>query len=357
MTRSLTLIPVFLLLGACGGGGDDDKTGSGTNTPTDTVTGDDDDDVVGDDDDDVVGDDDDDDDDDDDGGCNNDVEATFPADGETDAFFRTEVAVNLEDADPSATLAVDGVTGTSEVSNNVVSFTADAPYTAGSTYTATLTYECGTETFAFTVGGVGAPTTVSPNGKVYSLDLTSGTFVVPGASAGDLVADLVDGVEVLFGVTAEPTTEIPMIGALGDGNGAQDVCTPTLDFPVTPTYEDPYFNLYSETLTLSIAGVTAVLDDLELYGAFTEQADAIEGGTLKGSIDTRGLKEALDLPTTAPDEAVCTVVGAVGVACEACADGSGDYCLNLWVSDLTAPEVAGGSIVPISEKEAAANCP
>jgi len=346
MTRTLTLIPLFILIGACSGGSE--KDGTGTDTNVDTPPGDDDDD-------DAPGYDDDDDDDDDDG-CDNDVEQFHPMDGETEAFYRTDIAVNLDDPEPSATITVDGVSGSTEVEGVTVAFTPDAPLTPGSTYNAELSYSCGTEAWSFSVSGDGNPVTTSPNGKVYSIDLESGTFIVPGADTGDLVGELITGVEVLLSPTAEPTTEIPMIGAVGDGNGNQDICYETLAFPVTPAFEDPYFALESETLTITIAGVTATIDDLELSGAFTEDASAIVGGTLKGSIDTRSLKEALDLPTTAPDDAVCGVVSAVGVDCVECADGTGPYCLDLWVADLTAADV-GGSIVEISAAQAEKNCP
>ncbi len=358
MFRTMMILPLITLV-ACGGGGDKDDTtdGATVDTPTDGTngtngttnggngttnggngtTGDDDDDTTG--------------------GCSNEVENFFPADGQGDAFYRTEVVATLDDPDAAAMISVDGVTGMSTVTDNIVSWEADAPLTPGSTYTASVTYECGTESWSFTVSDVGAPTAASPNGSVFSLDLASGTFIKPGGpDIGALVGDLIGDTEVLFGVTAEPTDVIPMIGAVGDGSGNQDICYETLDFPVDPTYDDPYFDLQAPTLQISAAGLSLNIDDLELSGAFTTDLGSIQGGTLKGVIDTRTLKAALGLGTDAPDEAVCGVVAAVGVSCEECPSGDGPYCLGLWVSDLEAPSV-GGTIVPITAAEAEANCP
>jgi len=343
---------LVLALVACSGGKDD-----GTDDTTPSADGDADTDADADADTDADADADTDTDTDADTDCDNEVDNLFPADGQGDAFYRTEVVATLDDPDAAATISVDGVTGMSMVSDNIVSWEGDAPLTPGSTYTASVTYECGTESWSFTVSDVGAPTAASPNGSVFSLDLASGTFIKPGGpDIGALVGDLIGDTEVLFGVTAEPTDVIPMIGAVGDGSGNQDICYETLDFPVDPTYDDPYFDLQAPTLQISAAGLSLNIDDLELSGAFTTDLGSIQGGTLKGVIDTRTLKAALGLGTDAPDEAVCGVVAAVGVTCEECPSGDGPYCLGLWVSDLEAPSV-GGVIVPITAAEAEANCP
>jgi hypothetical protein len=357
MFRTMMILP-FVALVACGGG-KDDGTGTDGGTDADSITTD------------TNGGNGDangnngtnnngnpgDDDDDDTTGCSNEVESMYPADGQADAFYRTDVVVTLDDPDAAAMISVDGVTGVSGVEDNIVYFEPDAPLTPGSTYTASVTYECGTESWSFTVSDVGAPTASSPNGQVFSLDLSSGVFVKPGGpDVGALIGDLIGDTEVLFGVTAEPTDVIPMIGAVGDGTGSQDICYETLDFPVDPSYEDPYFSLEAPALSISAAGLQVNLDNFELSGAFTPDVASIQGGTLKGSIDTRTLKEALSLGTDAPDDAVCGFVAAVGVQCEECPNGDGPYCLGLWVTDLEAANV-GGTITPITAAEAEANCP
>jgi len=326
MMRFLVTIPMLALFACSGGGDDDTKTDGGTDVVTD---GDDDDD-------DVVGDDDDDD-------CGNEVVEQVPESGATDAFYRTEVVAVLDDEDPSATLEVTGVTGATSIEGTVVSFKPDAPLTGGDTYTASLTYECGTESWDFTVGDeVGGLTDEkSLPGSTYSLDLASGTWVKP-AGVGDLIGTLIGDVEVLFGVISVDAKggTIPMIGALGDGSGAQDICVPTLDFPVAPSWDNPYWEVNTPTLDITVEDFTISITDVTLGGAFTPDGSSIEGGVLKGSIDTRPLVEALSPGGT--EGSVCLLISSIaaGVECVPCGDGA-EFCLEVWVSDITAGGVPG----------------
>jgi hypothetical protein len=338
MKRFLMTIPMLALF-ACSGGSDDDPK---TDNPTDA--GDDDDDV---------GDDDDDDDDDD---CGNSVEEQVPESGATDAFYRTEVVAVLDDEDPSATLEVAGVTGATTIDGTVVAFKPDAPLTGGSTYTATLNYECGTETWDFTVGNdVGGTTdeAILP-GATYSLDLASGTWIKP-AGVGDLIGSLIGDVEVLFGVISVDAKggTIPMIGALGDGNGNQDICVPTLDFPVAPTWTNPYWEVQTPSLDITVDTFTISVTDVTLGGAFTPDASSIQGGVLKGSIDTRPLVD--ELAPGGTEGGVCLLISSIaqGVECVPCGDGQ-PYCLEVWVGDITANKVTG-SIVQLDEPDPSCN--
>ena len=225
------------------------------------------------------------------------------------------------------------------------------------TYEVTLTRDCGPYSWSFTVAEAGAPTTVSPNGSVFSVDLTDGVFIEPGGDTiGPLVADLIGNIELLLAVTAEPTTVIPMILAGSDGSGGQDVCVATQEPTVDPLYEEPYFLVEDQGLTLPLSDGAMTLADYELSGAFAADLSTIQGGVFRTVIDTRHLKTAIGLGASAPDDAVCGVLGAVGLSCEECPDGSGPYCLPYWVTDIEGSNV-GGSIVPISAAEAALNCP
>ena len=289
--------------------------------------------------------------------CDNEVEEVFPLDGATDALYRTDIVARLDDPDPGAYITVDGVVGTTFVSGEVVVFQPDDPLDSGTTYDATVTYACSSESWSFTTSDVGAPTSTSPEGEVFSLDLTTGTFIEPGGSdIGLLIGDLFGDTELLLSVTDPPTTVIPMIGALGDGNGVQDVCVESIDIPDDPSYDDPYFQLEVDALPVSAISSPLTLDDVTLSGAFTADLAAIEGGVLQAELDSRSLFEVLGLPSSAPDDSVCLLFSAVGVSCEACSDGSGTYCLPVWIADLEAPNV-GGTIVEIDAATAAANCP
>ncbi len=331
MMRFFMLIPM-VALAACSGS-DDKDTATGTDAGATDTVGDDDDDTAGD--------------DDDDDGCSNGLTSSFPENGATTASYRTDVIATLEEEDSAATIAIDGVTGMTMIDGVVVSFTPDAPLAPSTSYTATLTYACGTEEWTFTTSSVGGATDeVALLDGAYSLDLSSGTWILP-PGVGSVIGDLIEGVEVLFGVTAVNGATLTMIGAVGDGTGNADICYPTLDFPVDPSWNNPYFEVEAPQLLIAAGGLEIAIDDLFIGGAFTPDASSIQGGALRGVIDTRPLVE--ELAPGGGDSAVCDLVAVLGVDCEPCADSS-PTCLSVWVTDIVAENVPN-VIVPREEAD------
>lgn len=314
MRRYLAILAIATLA-ACGG----DKDGT---TDTGGTTGDDDDDA-----------------------CANSVIEAFPADGATDVYYRSTVRFTLAAEDTAASVMVMDsaggmVNGTTMVEGNIVRWEGD-PLAPNSTYDVTLSYECGDATVSWTTSDVGGTTSVDLTGKVYGLDLTSGEWEQP-AGVGDLLATQLGDVEVLISPLTVGATDIQMIGGLGDGSGGQDLCTETIPFPPA-NWTDPYFEVTAPSLALTVSGFTVNIDDLELSGAFAPDGSRIQGAVLKGAINTIPLVELI-APGGA-DDAVCQLVGTFGVSCESCSDGSGDYCLSVWVQNIEALEVPGGTLV------------
>jgi hypothetical protein len=326
MTRNVTVLAAALLV-ACGGDkGNTSETGTVTDTNTNT--------------------------------CTNSVvtTATFPQPGATDVYYKSDVRFTLEANDATASITVtDGggatVNGTSTVDGVVVSWTGD-DFAPGGSYTATLTYACGTEVSSFTVGDTGEPLTTPADliGSVYALDLASGQWVKP-AGVGPLLSSQLGDTQIFVSPTDVTDTQITMLGGIGSG-GVQDLCTPTLPFPPAD-FNNPYFELTSPLLPLIIGGFEIDIANLTLSGAFAPDASRIQGATLAGKIDTRPLGTAFDLGT-APD-AVCQLVASFGVSCEDCDDGTGAYCLSVYIDNVSAALQAGTSLVPVSEDDIANN--
>jgi hypothetical protein len=319
MNRYLVILAAGMLVGCSGDGKDADDPG------TDLDAGDD----------------------DDDSACGNQVVSQFPEDGSTDVYYRTDVRFTLAAPDTAASISVADAggaeaAGATSYVDNVVVWTATTPLTPDTDYTVTLSYECGDAVLGWKTSDTGAPA-ADPTNKTYNLDLTSGEWVEP-AGVGDLLATQLDGVQVLI-MPTNVGAEIEMLGALGDGLGGQDMCTPSFPFPPA-TWSDPYFSLTSPLLPLDIAGFTIDIEDLELSGAFSPSADRIQGAVLKGKIDTRPLVDLIAPGGT--DEAVCDLVQTFGVFCEDCT-GGGTYCLSLWVADIVANEVGGGPLVELDQ--------
>ena len=290
-------------------------------------------------------------DDDDDDVCMNSILSQFPEAGSTDVYFKTDVRFTLAVEDPTAVIKlVDAanteVNGTTAVSGTLVTWSGD-DLQPSTEYTATLTYECGDAAVSWTTSEVGGPTTVDLTGGVYGLDVAGGQWVQP-AGVGDLLASQLGDTQIFLSVSEVAADTITMLGAIGSG-GLQDVCSPTIPFPPAD-WQDPTFSLQSPLLPLVVAGFTIDIENLDLSGSFAPDGSRIQGGSLKGSIDTRPLGAAFGL--SGGDDAVCALVATFGVACEACGDGSGTYCLSVWVDDMGAAKL-DTTVVPRTEEEIA----
>lgn len=294
------------------------------------------------------------------GDCTFTIDSTMPTDGQNNVYYRTSIEFDFSAPDTSATVTVEAggspVAGASTWVNDVLIFTPNAPLSPSTTYNWSLSYCDGarTPTGSFTTGVVGSP--VPENdlpGTTYVLDLASGRFVEPPGVGALLQSQL--NVDILVGVLNVGAGNIQMVGAIGEGNPpAQDVCTPTIDFPTADFAENPYFEVGPQTTTLSVQGVAITIDDLFVSGAFSPSGDAVTGAVLAGSIDTRPLVPLVDATPGAPEDTVCTLVQTFGVACQPCT-GGGNFCLSLLVDSIAATEVAGTSLVVRSETDIAAD--
>jgi len=273
--------------------------------------------------------------------CTNVASNPFPASGATDAYYRTTVEINFTKAEETATLTVDGVTGTTAWRGLTLVFTPDAPFAASTQYTATVTSECGTSSWSFTTGAVGASLEAGDlAGKTYSLDLASGRFVQP-PGVGSLLSSYLT-TQVLVSVASADASNIQMVGAIADSASttpAQDTCAPTIPFPSADFSANPYFQVGPETTNISISGFDVTIESLEVSGAFTPDGSAISGATLSGKIDTRPL-----VPLVQPDgadDAICTLAASMfAVQCEECGgENPGAFCLSILVDSIAATAV------------------
>jgi hypothetical protein len=311
MTRYLSILAMTTLV-ACGGDKDGEDTGAGD---TDVVQ------------------------------CANSIASQIPAAESTDVYYKSDIRVTLAAEDPDATIVVTDasgaeISGSTTVDGTTLVWTGD-DFAPSSTVTVTVNYECGETPYTLTTSDVGTPTTVDLIGKVYSLDLTTGVWLEP-ENVGAILGTFLEDTEIFVTPTAIAGGQITMLGGIGAG-GVQDLCSPTIPFPAA-NWTDPYFELTAPQLTLDVAGVVVNIDDLDLSGAFASDGSRIQGTVLKGSIDTRPLVPLL--AEGGADDAVCVLAGTLGVSCLECGDGSGPFCLSVWVDNIAAGEVAGGTLVP-----------
>lgn len=319
MHRSLLLLP---LLVACSGGDDKDTSTTGE-------TGDPDE------------------------GCDVIVDSTLPASGAIDADYRAAIEFHLSDADPTATVS-SSIAGTTTLAddNETVIFTPSAPLAPSTDYTVTLDYCGGTVDLGFKTSALGTPISDTNVlvGKTFSLDLASARIVEPAGIGSVLSSYLTQ--DILVGVETVSATEINMAGAIGKEDAsppAQDYCTPTIDFPVADFDEQPFFQIGPQTTTLSVAGYSIEIGNLEITGTFAADASYFGGGTLAGTIDTRPLAPLLD--DSGDEGAICDLAVSFGAVCEACPSDGEPFCLTLVADQITAVEVEGTTLVEVIDED------
>jgi len=326
MTRNVTVLAAAFLMG-CSGSKDtgSGETGTGTNTQPH---------------------------------CANSVTARFPVSGDSDVYYKTPIRYTLETEEDGATIDVAdsagaAVNGTTTVDGTVVSWTGDA-FESSSAYTATLHYNvdgCADDVISFTTSATGGevsdPTTLV--GNVYALDLANGQWVKP-PGVGPLLATQLGDTQILVTPQSVDATSITMFGGIGSAD-TQDLCSPTIPFPPAD-FENPFFSLDADLLPLVVAGVEIDIANLNLSGAFAPDGSRIQGASLAGGIDTRPLGPAFGLGTA--EDSVCQLVSTFGVACEDCADGSGAFCLSVYLDNVNADKV-DGTLVPVTQADIDAN--
>jgi len=320
MTRNVTILAAALLAGCSGDKGGNDGSDSGT--PTDTTTS---------------------------NACTNVVTDRFPATNDDDVYYKTQVRFTLQTAEADATIDVaDGsgaaVAGSTSIEGNVATWTGDADLAPATDYVATLNWSCDPDTISFktsaTGGAADGPSLV---GQVYALDLANGEWVKPPA-IGDIIAPLLASTQILVSPTDVSDTTIKLLGGIGAA-GVQDPCAPTIDFPEAD-FANPFFQLAADALPLQVDTVVVTINNVDLSGAFAPDGSRIQGTALAGKIDTRALLSAF--PTLgSTDDAGCQLLSNFGITCEECDDGSGTYCLSVYVDSIQAPLVPGATLTPL----------
>lgn len=279
----------------------------------------------------------------------------FPENGETHAFYRTTVEARLQVADATAVLSLTdalgfSVPGVSTVQANLVTFQSSAPLQPSAGYGVTLDYACGYVDWSFTVNEVGTPTSGSLDGTAYAIDLSRGRYVRP-EGLGDLLGQFLT-TQVLLGVQGSTADTLETIGATAEAESfppTEDLCVPTVAFPVADFTQDPYFVIdgVGTRVPLTIAGYAVTIDDLVMSGAFSPDASSLGGVRLTGSLDTYPLAEIVDATCVdgSPDypaclEAVCDLAAVIG-GCETCPADGQVHCLNLVVDSLVGDGILG----------------
>lgn len=273
--------------------------------------------------------------------------------------FTSKVSVTWDAVPENGNIAVAddagaAVTGniTEEDNGRTLVFDAGDAFAASTTFNVTISQDCADDVpFGFTTGPYGD--TVGTEGdlidRVFHLDLGSATFVEPPAVGPLLQGFLVD-VYVMFQATADSDLaagDMHIMGGIGDLDGGdivQDSCNETLNFTLGPdglvgtaddtpaSWNNPMMELEADLLSLSVQGVSADIQDLEITALYHPDLTNFVGGTFAGVLDTRQL---IGLVDSEDPNAICDLVEkTVGVQCEDCGNGE-QFCLGVAAEDVS----------------------
>jgi len=288
-------------------------------------------------------------------GCEVEIRQTFPAIDAADFYYKGIIEFQLNKADDTAVLSIDGVDGTSSLNarNDIVYFTPTADLSPSTTYTATLSYCTGDANVSFTTSALGTDldSSVDLTATTYSLDLQSGRVVIP-EGVGAVLQEYLD-FQILVQPTSVENGEITLMGAVPDNSSEpvnQDYCSPSIPFPAADFSNAPSFIFGPQSTTIDAAGYSITIDDLMISGTFSADGTWFGGATLAGEIDTRPLVPILFEGETDPN-AICEFIEGFSVFCTPCqGDETIPYCLEIEAQDLIA-EATGGPTVEYIELE------
>lgn len=277
-------------------------------------------------------------------------------DGDDAFYYRDDVTFYLSDPDPTASITVDGVTGTVSFNEDgdEVTFSPDGEFEGASSYIATLSYCAGEESISFSTSDLGGDVDLDALiDMTYSLDLASGTIVEPaGLEALLEFAGFSLDQQLLLGVEAVSETAIDFLGALPDDSGeAQDFCSATLDFPTADFTASPYFQIGPQDLSTEVAGYEVIINNILLSGTFSDDATWIGGVEFAGDLDLAPVADAIGFPAST----LCTYAAIFGITCDDCGDGRSE-CLGLIIQDMDADSV-DTVLEPIDMSDCHAECP
>jgi len=270
--------------------------------------------------------------------------STYPEDGATDAYYRTDIEICFDRAVGTVTITLVEDAGTAIGGDLTVdqddmrsTFKPFGDDEAGhlnplTSHTATITWDDHEPVeLHFQTSDLGTP--VLDNQLLvdgdYGLDLKTGTFT-DASFMGTMFESYYP--ETLMGIHVEAITgtEIQVYGGAvtaGDGNHIQNLCHPTISFtsedgePGPGLFVDPYLHIGPQDVSTNPWGYENVLSDVEIGGSFAVEGDTLAEGTFEGLYDLWSYEFELGWICN------CEIVNSLGIDCVECPDGSGPCCV------------------------------
>lgn len=188
-------------------------------------------------------------------------------------------------------------------------------------------------------GGTGMDIDVADlDGHTWQLELSQANISDPAVLGAILSALFTDS--LFLGVTEVGTETLDMSVVVGSPNGSGfDLGTPlalgSADFSAPPDFE---VDGTGTILEYTYDRVAIPFEDPVFEGTMATDGESLDSVVLTSLIDTRDIGPLFDLGSD--ETAVCSLVGDLGVTCDACSDGE-PLCLAFTAEWTNAPREAG----------------
>ncbi len=289
--------------------------------------------------------------------CDTTVQATEPEDNTPDHYYRDPIRFILSEPDPTAVVVTD-VSGTTsrDADDRTIIFTPDEPLEPSTDYEFGLDYCYGDPEIEFSTSSLG--TDIDPDvvleGKVYSLDLTSGEYTL-GERMGDLL-NVVFTRRLLFSLEQIDGDSVDVLAAVANGStlsSEQDLCSRTVSVDGLDLRESPYFT--AEVLDKSFGSYQGELRfaRFAVSGTIASDASTIGGLAFEATMAVNEMSEAIDSLGTTDD--ICEYAANLGVPCQDCPDDGFEPCISVAAEHIVAVAV-DLDLVEVTEAGAAEGC-
>jgi hypothetical protein len=291
------------------------------------------------------------------GDCETVVTATEPENGAIDHYYRDPIRFILSEPDATAVMVTD-VQGTTtrEADDRTIVFTPDAPLDPSADYTVGLSYCYGDPQISFATSALGQSLDagVELEGRVFSLDLTSGQYTV-GERVGDLL-NVVFTKRLLFSLENVSGDSLEVLAAVAEANSntsPQDLCARTVRVEGVDISEAPFFS--KEILDFSFGSHDGELRfaRFAVSGTVTHDGGGIGGLAFEASLSVDEMSQAI--PSLGTVEDLCEYAANLGVPCNACPDGGWSPCITV-AAEHVEGSLVDFEIVEVDESGTSGDC-
>ena len=291
------------------------------------------------------------------GDCDVTISSTYPEAGATDHYYLDPIRFVLSEPDSSAKVVTDvSGTTTTDAGGRTIVFTPDEPLEPSTSYTVGLDYCYANADISFSTSSYGMPIDpdVELEGRVFSLDLTSGDYT-EGENAGELLNALFTR-HVLFELQDIEGNEVSALTAVSkksDDPIEQDLCARTVPVSGIDMSAAPYFAVDFSELVFGAHDGELRFTNFAVDGSISSDGSRIGGIAFSATMAVDEMSRVL--PDVGGVEALCAMAENLGIPCRTCPSDDFALCITVAAEHMLA-STEDISLEEVSEAGQAEGC-